>query len=479
MVDRFDKIAEFLAKNKKNYDKISDAIWDYAELAYAEKRSAEIQAAYMEKRGFRVTRNAGSVPNAVVAEYGSGKPIIGIFGELDALPANSQVADVPYQKPIEVGGSGHGCGHHLLGTASMAAVDALKEMLDTQSIKGTIRFYGCPAEEYGSGKAHMARAGLFNDLDIALGWHPMPYTALGNSGWIATIMIRYVFHGISANPAHSGHLGRSALDAAELMGVGTQYLREHVPADVRIHYAYQDAGGVAPNVIPSRVSVNYFVRATKIEDALEAKERVDKIAEGAALMTGTTVEGFLHNALANYCANPVIDDVLQKLLEEIPMPTYTAEELSYAQQFMDNTSEAQIRSWKNLLHDNLDLDGEALDGEAAKPISDIVLQPKKFPLMGSTDFGDVSQIVPAGHILATCFTAGSTCHSWQACAVGKSEVAHKGAMHAAKVLATAGLKFFESPELVAEAKQAFDKVMNGRVYQSIIPPEIGPHGYEY
>lgn len=471
-------VCEFLERNSAAYYEISDKIWDFAELAYEEEKTSKLQADYMESRGFRVTRNVGGVPNAILAEWGAGKPVIGIFGELDALPATSQKADVAEKAAIVEGASGHGCGHNLLGTAAMAAVDALKAHMEANGNTGTVRYYGCPAEEYGSGKAHMARNGLFDDVDIALGWHPFPYTEIGNTGWIANLMVRYVFHGITANPAHSGHLGRSALDAAELMGVGTQYLREHVPSDIRIHYAYQDAGGVAPNVIPSKVEVNYFVRGNRIEDAMAVKLRVDKIAQGAAMMTETTVESFLHNGMVDFQKNTVIDSVLLEKLKEVSMPQFTEEELAYAEKFRAVTAESNIQGYREKLQQYCGLSGEALEAEMAKPISQLII-PEGIPMNGSTDFGDVSQLVPAGQFLATCFTIGCPCHSWQACAEGKSAVAHKGELYAAKVLATSALDFLENPEKVAAAKEEFLERRNGTVYECPIPAEIGPHGYEY
>lgn len=473
-----EEIEKYLEKNCAGYYHISDSIWEFAELAYQEKKTSQLQAEFLEQSGFHTQQNAGGIPNAIVAQWGSGKPIIGIFGEMDALPNSSQMADATQPQPLQNLTSGHACGHHLLGTASMAAADALRHVMEENGLSGTIRYYGCPAEEYGSGKVHMARQGLFDDLDIALSWHPYQYNALGNKGWLCTLMIRYVFNGITANPAHSAHLGRSALDAAELMGVGTQYLREHVRDSVRIHYAYQNSGGVAANVIPSKTEVNYFIRATTVEEAMEVKERVDQIAQGAAMMTGTNVKGYLHNALANYQENSVVDNVLMRNLQQIPFPEYSMEEINYGQLFKTVTSDSNINSFGKTLTEKAGLRGEKLTHELQKPVSDIILMDSP-PAYGSTDFGDVSQIVPSGHLLVACYTIGAVCHSWQACAQGKSGIAHKGELYAAKVLAATGIDFLMNPQLVSDAQKEFLNIRNGSVYRCVIPEEIGPHGYEF
>ena len=473
-----EKLEHYLEENRSVYYKMSDQVWDFAELAYKEKQTSRLQAEHLERAGFSVTRNAGGVPQAVVAEYGRGKPVIGLFGELDALPSMSQKPDLSRQEPLEEGGAGHACGHHLLGTASLAAAEALKAVMKEEAIYGTVRYYGCPAEEYGSGKVYMARAGLFDDVDIALGWHPFSYTCLGNTGWQANLMVRYIFHGISANPAHSGHLGRSALDAAELMGVGVQYLREHVLPDVRIHYAYQDAGGVAPNVIPSKVSVNYFIRASHIADARQVKARVDQIAQGAALMTGTHTEDILHNGMADYQKNEVVDRILLNNMREVPMPEFTEEELAYGKQFRQVTDGENIRGYQRHVQRLLGLTGQSLEQEMEKPVSQLIF-PESIPVNGSSDFGDVSQIVPAGQFLATCFTIGCPCHSWQACAEGKSAIAHKGELYAAKVLAWTAADFFLDADAVQRARQEFEKIRNKEVYECVIPSGTEPHGYEF
>jgi len=467
------KVLNFLTQNQNTYFDISDQIWDFAELAYQEERSAQLQADYLESRGFRILRSAGGVPNTFVAEWGRGHPVIAFCGEYDALPGTSQTADVPEQKPISPGGAGHACGHHLLGTASMAAADALKAVMEEHGLAGTVRYYGCPAEEIGGGKAYMVRAGLFDDADIALSWHPFQNTALGSEGWIACLQLHYAFHGVTANPCHSGHLGRSALDAAELMGIGTQYLREHIPADARVHYAYRNSGGTAPNVIPALVEVNYTVRAARLEDALRVRERIDRIARAAAEMTDTAVDCYLDHVYADFQKNEVVDQVLLEMLQKTPAPQYTAEELAYAQQFRDVTAEENLRNTGRHLENALGLRGTALTDELQKPVSDLVLS-AAIPMNASTDFGDVSQVVPAGQILVTCFTTGCPCHSWQACAVGKSGIAHKGELYAAKVLALTGLEFLTHPEKVSAARMRFDEIRNGSGYVSPLPADNTP-----
>ena len=473
-----ERMARYLDENAEIYYALSDQIWDFAEIAFEEKHSAALQIDFLAQNGFVITKGIGGIPTAFTAEYRAGDPaqasIVGIAGEYDALPNMSQKADMPRREPLVEGGSGHACGHHLLGTAGVAAAVALKQVLAEGPRPGIIRYYGCPAEEGFSGKSFMVRAGAFDDLDIALSWHPQQYHCVEKSGALANIRLRYRFLGVSANPAHSAHLGRSALDAAELMNVGANYLREHMTSDARLHYAYEDAGGKAANVIPAKVEVNYCIRAAKMRTVMALKERLDKIAQGAALMTETAVSARMLSAYADYVGNQIVEERLAENLQAYLPLFYTEEELAYAARFRAATSEANIESAGRVLQQLLGLKGEALRKELQKPICDRYLP--GMPSDGSTDFGDVSHIVPAGQIYTACFTLGAPPHSWQAAAVGKSAIAHHGELLAAKVLAATAWDFLADPNLIALAKAEFSEEFAENPYESPLPADAQPGG---
>ena len=470
-------LAAILEKEQAVFYQMSDRIWDYAELAFAEVQSSALQADFLEQAGFTLQRNLAAIATAFMAEYtapGQGKkPIIGICGEFDALPAMSQKEDATHREPLQEGGNGHACGHHLLGTAGVAAAFALKQVLEKANLPGTVRYYGCPAEEGFSGKSFLDRAGVFADLDIALCWHPQQYHCIEKSGALANIRLRYRFLGISANPAHSGHLGRSALDAAELMNIGANYLREHMTPDARIHYAYEDAGGKAANVIPAQVEVNYCIRARKMQTVLDLKKRLDKIAQGAALMTETEVEGHVYAAYADYIGNPVVEERMACHLQNGLPLAYTPEEYAYAMAFRNGMGENNMESVRRNYETIAGLQGAALQEKLKQPICDFLLPP--LASNGSTDFGDVSYHIPSGQFYAACFPLGAPPHSWQACAVGKSAMAHKGMLLAAKVLAKTAWDFIENPALVPAAKKAM-QAQGITSYVSPIAKNVLPGG---
>jgi aminobenzoyl-glutamate utilization protein B len=471
-----DRIASYLEEHKDVYFDLSDQIWDFAETAYQEVRSSTLQADFLEQNGFAVQRGIADIPTAFVAEFRSGEagegPVIGLAGEYDALTNMSQKADVTAQDPIIEGGGGHACGHHLLGVACMASAMALKHMLEEKKIPGTIRYYGCPAEETYAGKAFMVRAGVFNDLDIAISWHPQSFNSVAATGSLANIRMRYRFTGISANPAHSAHLGRSALDAAELMNVGANYLREHMTTDARVHYAYEDAGGKAANVMPSKVEVNYGIRAAKMSSVIALKERVDKLARGAALMMETQVTSRMISAYADYVSNSVVEKALEQNLQAFLPVAYTEEELAYARRFREVTGQANIDTVENRLLKHSALSAEEIMAELEQPVSNLLLS--RVPFDGSTDFADISHIVPGGQLFTTCFTQGIPPHAWQAAAQGKSGIAHKGELLAAKAMAGAAWDFFISPALVEAAKAELAVYASRNPYSSPLPPDALP-----
>ena len=313
-MDNRTKIADYIESRGSRYNEFADEIWGYAETAFREHKSMEAQIRLLEEEGFKVTRNVGDVETAFCGEWGSGKPVIAFLGEFDALAGLSQKAGVCQKDPEVPGANGHGCGHNLLGVASIAAAAALKKVMAEQGLKGTVRYYGCPGEEGGSGKAFMAREGVFDDVDAALTWHPANCCYTAGDSSLANSQIYYRFRGVSSHAAAAPHLGRSALDAVELMNIGVQFLREHVIQEARMHYAITDAGGVSPNVVQPYAEVLYLLRAPKSGQVKDIVERVDRIAQGAALMTDTVME----KDFVKSCANIVNNETLERDLQVSP-----------------------------------------------------------------------------------------------------------------------------------------------------------------
>src|ERR1700759_1239653 len=300
---------------KDDFEALSDRVWGMPELCYGEFRSCAEHTAMLEQHGFRVTKSVAGIPTAVMGEAGDGGPVIAILGEYDALPGLSQEAGVAEPKPMPGEGFGHGCGHNLLGSASMLAATAVKDYLAAHGIKGRVRYYGCPAEEGGAAKGFMARAGAFSDVDVAISWHPAAFSGVNEAVSLANTRIDFTFHGRASHAAAAPHLGRSALDAVELMNVGVNYMREHMPSDARIHYAMLETGGVAPNVVQARAKVRYAIRARELPELWPLIERVAKIAQGAALMTETKVEVKIISAVSNILANTPLEQALHQIME--------------------------------------------------------------------------------------------------------------------------------------------------------------------
>ncbi|HXM55976.1 MAG TPA: amidohydrolase, partial [Candidatus Dormibacteraeota bacterium] len=301
---------------------LSDRIWGMPELAYAERRSAAEHAAVLAQEGFRVTTGIAGIPTAVVGEAGEGGPVIALLGEFDALPGLSQEAGVAEPRPVEGNGNGHGCGHNLLGAGSLLAAAAVKDYLAAHGLPGRVRYYGCPAEEGGAAKGFMVRAGAFDDVDVAISWHPGSFSGVRTAGSLANTRIDFTFTGRAAHAAAAPHLGRSALDAIELMNVGVNYMREHMPRRARVHYALLDAGGIAPNVVQARATVRYLVRAGDLAELTPLVEWVRGIADGAALMTQTAVETRVVSAVSNLVANEPLERLMHEALARLGPPEF-------------------------------------------------------------------------------------------------------------------------------------------------------------
>ena len=461
-----DSIAEQICR-------LSDAIWEVPELGFHETQSAKLQCALLEELGFRVETNLGNIPTAFSGRWGSGKPVVGILGEFDALAGLSQKAGVAVQDPVIPGGDGHGCGHNLLGSGSIAAAYAIKEYLRATGKSGTVIYYGCPAEEGGSGKAFMARDGVFDELDFAFGWHPGTVNQVGSDSSLANYAVRYRFKGSSAHAAAAPHLGRSALDAVELMNVGVQFLREHVPTSVRIHYAITDSGGVSPNVVQANAEVFYMIRAEKIALVQKIYERVNKIAQGAATMTETEVEIILEKACSDLLVHQHLNDVLQANMEEIPLYELTQEDLAFAQEIRDSQEVQAVPCTGFLKH--LPTDKAAwLRQQPKEPVCNFVI-PRIYHMgvsPASGDIGDVSYVCPTAEIYTATWASGTSAHTWRATAQGKSGVAHKAMLFAGKVLAGAAIDLLNDPEKLALAKEEHAELTGHKPFVSPIPKDV-------
>lgn len=454
---------------------VSDAIWETPETAFLEYASAKELINALKGFGFSVTEKVGGIETAFSARYGTGKPVIGILGEFDALSGLSQEAGCAEKKAIFSGEPGHGCGHNLLGVGSLAAAVGIREYLKENNCSGTVIYYGCPGEEGGSGKAFMARDGIFDELDCALTWHPWDINAVSNDTSLANYQVAYRFKGVSSHAASSPHLGRSALDAVELMNVGVQFLREHMIEKARIHYAITNSGGFSPNVVPPEAEVLYLIRAPKNQQVQALFERVNKIAQGAALMTETSMEYDFIKACSNMVVNSTLLEVFQQSFEELQPPEYTDEEIAFAKQIIKsfenpaNPYEAQMERYSKK-------DQAFLSSQMNKPIFDFIAPPAVVEgfMGGSTDVGDVSWVCPTAQIFVTAKAALTPAHSWQQVAQGKSTMAHKGMLYAGKVIAATAIKLIEQPSLIETAKAEHQARLGGDRYCCAIPKDVQP-----
>ena len=444
---------------------LSDRVWGMPELLYGEFRSCAEHTQVLRQKGFRVTEEVAGLPTAVTGEAGEGGPVIAILGEYDALPGLSQVAGIAEPRPLEEGGHGHGCGHNLLGAAALLAACALKDWLSATGTPGRVRYYGCPAEEGGAAKAFMVRDGAFADVDAAITWHPNPITRVDDALSLANTRMDFTFHGRASHAAMSPHLGRSALDAVELMSVGVNYLREHVPQDARIHYAYLDAGGTAPNVVQARTKVRYSIRALRLSDMLDIVERVKNVARGAALMTGTVAEMKVFSAVSNMLGNGVMERTMQRALEDLGPVPFDAADRAYATAIQATLSPDDIAAPYRAI-------GET--PRPATPLCDWIapLYPQGEVMIGSTDVADVSWAVPLVQVLVATHAIGTPGHSWQVTAQGKAPAAHKGMVHAAKAMARCGELLFADPALLAEARAEHAARLAREPYVCPIPDDV-------
>jgi aminobenzoyl-glutamate utilization protein B len=463
-------IAKWIDANREVFTNVSDRIWEFAEIGFTEERSSSLQIEVLEEAGFEIKRNIADIPTAFVARYGKGKPVIAILGEYDALPGLSQ-EKVPYPQPRIAGGNGHGCGHNLLGTAGVAAAMAVKEAMKAGEVKGTICYYGCPAEENGAAKTFMAKAGAFNDVDISLCWHPDCYNAVLTINALAVINVTFRFHGKAAHAAYDPYNGRSALDAVELMNVGANYLREHIIPDGRLHYVITNGGGTAPNVVPPFAESKYYVRAPLMDQAEAILQRLIDIARGAALMTGTEMEIVNKKGMSNLLINKTINDVFYEKMVEVGAPQFTEDEKEFAREISKTYSPEEAE--KILVKIYGKEAQNALAEMGASPLFTSILPnvDSDYILPGSTDVGDVSWTVPTAQISTTCQAFGTPGHSWQVVAQSGMGIGQKGMLYAGKVMALTAVEFLKNPELLKAAKDEFAEALKKTPY--ICPIEDG------
>ena len=426
-------ISTNLDSKKELYSAIAQQIWGFAEMGYQEEKSAALLQQTLSNEGFRINKGVAGIPTAFIAEYGEGLPVIALLGEYDALPGLSQEAIA--EKKSAGKAAGHACGHHLFGTASTAAAIEVKNWLKTNKKKGTIRFYGCPAEEGGSGKVYLVREGLFSDVDAALHWHPGDANDANPGSALANKSAKFRFYGTASHAGMAPEKGRSALDGIEAMNMMANMMREHIPSDSRIHYVITN-GGKAPNVVPDFAEVYYYVRHGNRKTVLEIFDRIAKAAEGAALGTGTKMDYELIGGTHELLPNTTLQKMMHAILVKVGGVQYTEVE----------------RKFGNQIIQSLGIENGSLEKAAD-------VQPYKTldPSFGSTDVGDVSFTVPTAGMGSATWVPGTPAHSWQAVAAGGTDIGNKGMMVAAKTLALTAIELFLNPAQIIKAKAELEE----------------------
>jgi aminobenzoyl-glutamate utilization protein B len=458
----------WIDQNQKRIIEVADTIWGYAELGLTETKSSKLLQDELRRHGFKVESGVAGMPTAFIATWGSGKPVIGIMGEFDALPGISNKV-VPEKVPLIEGAPGHGCGHHIHGTSGVAGAIAARYAMEKANVKGTIKFYGTPAEENFVGKVYMVRAGLFDGIDAVVSHHPDSINAATIGSSTAVNGVKFHYYGKTSHAAGSPEQGRSALDAIELMNVGVNYLREHVIQEARFHYVIEVGGG-QPNVVPDYARSWYYIRAPQRDQLDSIYKRIIKIAEGAALMTETTLKVEFIMGLYNLIPNKTVAETITANMKEIGAPQHTAEELAFAKKInadldrqvkIDDMKRQKVPTWERY---------------ADMEMADDVLDPygEDYCSAGSTDVGDVSWVVPAVEYNTAAYPLGSPAHSWQWVACGAMDLGHKSLIFGSKVTAGTVLDLLTKPEIVKKANEEYAKRLTGKKYISPIPNEIQP-----
>ena len=440
---------------RDKYAAIAKEIWSNPELGYQEVNSSQLLQNTLKEAGFSVEAGVAEIPTAFVAEYGSGTPVIAILAEFDALPGVSQKA-LPQREAVVEGGAGHACGHHLFGTASSAAGIAIKDWLAATGTQGTIRVYGTPAEEGGAGKVYMARAGLLDDVDAVLHWHPGSSNSAGATSSLANKSAKFRFYGEASHAAVSPERGRSALDGVEAMNYMVNLMREHVPQETRIHYVIT-SGGEAPNVVPAFAEVFYYVRNPDVANVKTIFEKVVKAAEGAALGTNTEMDYEVIHGLYNLLPNETLARVMHKNLEKVGGVKYSSADTDFAKKILDTYS----------------IDVSLDDAQKIEPF---VVREKGSG--GSTDVGDVSWLVPTAGMRAATWVPGTSAHTWQAVAAGGTDIGFNGMMVAAKTLTLTAMDIFKDPSLTVKAREELIRRQGKNfVYEALVGNRKPPLDY--
>lgn len=474
-----DFVTEDIEKDRNRYIQTASNIWDYAETCFAEKKSSAELEKFLEEEGFTVARGVAGIPTAFVAQAGAGEPILAFLGEYDALPGLSQQAGETVHDPLIQGAPGHGCGHHILGTGAMAAAITVRRYMEANHLPGTVRFYGCPAEEGGGGKIYMAKAGLFDDAACAITWHPADDNNIWSMNFMATAGLRITFHGVSAHAPSQVHLGHSALSAAELMNVGANYLRGQVQRDVCINYAFIDAGGIAPNVIPDHCQMVYNIRASAHSRAVETAHRMDEIAHGAAMMTRCEVEVEYTGGLSELIPNRTLEQIAYEEYRFVGPTPVTPEDRIFCEKmhaaFPANAEQSTFSILEYLYGPDAAPLIEQIHG---KSVNEVLYPYKVIPhaKYGSTDVCDVSWFTPTVQLTAACYAKDTPGHSWQQVAQGKQPLCFNGMFTAAKVMALTGIRLAEDPDAVKAVREEFARAMEGKTYECPIPKDKKPQG---
>ncbi|WP_368654654.1 M20 family metallopeptidase [Ornithinibacillus sp. 4-3] len=472
-VNAADQVKEYLANNYDAFTKMSDYVFDHPELRFAEYKSAEFLALECEKAGFEVERGVANIETAFVATYGSGSPVIGFLGEYDALSGLGQVPNETSPKP-NGNANGHGCGHNLLGVGAFAAACATKNYLEENNLPGTVKFFGCPAEEGGSGKTYMVREGVFDEVDIALTWHPADMNGIMSVSSLANYQVYFQFEGVSSHAAGSPHLGRSALDAVELMNSGVNYLREHVVPEARMHYAVTNTGGISPNVVQANAEVLYLLRAPEVHQVDDIFKRVIKIAEGAALMTETKMTMRFDKACSNYIPNRKLEEILYDSLKDSSLQEPTPEENAFAKGIWESLTENEQEGYLTTMTDyGYNGDGSEFEG---KYVSDLIspYTPADRSMAGSTDVADVSWVVPTAQVATATCAIGTPAHTWQMTAQGKSSIAYNGMLRVAEAMSKAAIHLFNNKEDYEKVREEFEAFKAAHPYTCPIPANVQP-----
>ena len=468
MSDEKNTALEWISLNKDRCIKISDTLWEFAELGLVEFKSSTLLADELEKHGFKVDRGIAGMPTAFVATWGEGKPVVGVMGEYDALPGISQ-KKLPSKEPLEAGKAGHGCGHNIHGTSGLVAAEAVKTAMEMHKIEGTIKFFGCPAEENFSGKVFMVREGFFDDIDAVISHHPGDMNAVDLRSSLALNSAKFHFYGNASHAGGSPEQGRSALDAVELMNTGVNFLREHMIQDARIHYVIEK-GGDQPNVVPAYARSWYYVRAPEREQLEFIYNWILDIAKGAAMMTRTEGKTEFLEGIYDLIPNRSISNLVVKNMREIGLPEYDAEDLQFAREIAKtipkDTKVSQLRKskrpgWERLL-DRL------IDDEIPEPWGE------GETIHGSTDVADVSWQVPTVEFNTATWILGTPAHSWQAVAQSGVGIGHKSLIFSAKTMATTVLELLVKKAYLEKAQKEQKERIKGKKYQSPIPKDQKP-----